>query len=867
MGQYSDLRAPEKRHSLKRNRVYREYRSVGQKFFEEAPRFENALFIIAFLTCISLVLPVASYLGIPCILIMACWAGHDKQNRILPIKLPIELHKQTDYHEYIPGKKHQYGKAQGAIPLGNLSKGSSEVWVTGRDILTHMLYIGATGAGKTQALISLAGSCAFAMGGGLIYVDAKAAIGIVQEFFTLARLFGREDDIRIISYRTGGHAVSDAPHERLSNTANPFNKGTANTCSQTLLGSLPSGGGENQVFLDKAIGLLNILMPALVELRDKGVLNITPGLIGDYINLTKVLELANNVIMINDVNISENVQLSERIVKPIKTYIMSFPGTDIKKSAAEQPQEVERQFGFAKGYFARTLANLAGTYGHIYQHDLAEADVEDIILHGRILLVMIPATEQSKEERAGLAKVVLSAIRVAMSTGLGRSLEGKAENVLDSLPIDLRIPTLIIVDEYAEAATEGFAITATQGRGLGISVCFSGQDLAGFLKASKEETDQIFGNTTLKFLGKLLDPEATWERFRKLAGQDRVAKSGGWESADDGINTLKPQRSATIEQVERLDINDLKDQREGQVHLLHDSDIHRVEMFHHGLKKKHLVKDWRINRMLKIKPPSPAEIAMLQAGIDRNHILEKRVANGDSTIAYSSPLLTSLGKFKRNNTGNDWPIKMLKEIKAGTFKLSEVSTRSANDGSGALSDTGHLLRESVDRANEECDTENEYQLEVAVRNPVASDDLSAFSSLMQATSDEEIDDGVSNSTLTTNTSSGQIGQPKPGQERVVDPLFNNVASVLSSRKHAWIFEAISDEEGLNAMKNVYDDFVTINASAGLREEHCQQASEETIESIVQAVNYQPVVERKDRDLEQLMRAIEYMDTKFVEKKK
>ena len=145
----------------------------------------------------------------------------------------------------------------------------------------------------------------------------------------------------------------------------------------------------------------------------------------------------------------------------------------------------------AWGTFLNHLLNLEVPTA-IYLSVSKAKSISRYYLNNRLLGVFVPATEQSKDQRQVQGKIALSGIRVAISTGLGEDSEGDLDDIINNLPIDKKNPSLIIIDEYAEVAIEGFAVAATQGRGLGIGVCFSGQDLAGFIKASKEEATQIF---------------------------------------------------------------------------------------------------------------------------------------------------------------------------------------------------------------------------------------------------------------------------------------------------------------------------------------------------------------------------------------
>ena len=69
---------------------------------------------------------------------------------------------------------------------------SKELWIAKDDLLTHMLVLGTTGAGKTETIVSLSFNC-LAQGLGLMYPDPKAAPKLAVQIYTMCRIMGRDD--------------------------------------------------------------------------------------------------------------------------------------------------------------------------------------------------------------------------------------------------------------------------------------------------------------------------------------------------------------------------------------------------------------------------------------------------------------------------------------------------------------------------------------------------------------------------------------------------------------------------------------------------------------------------------------------------
>mgnify|MGYP001226020612 CR=1 FL=1 len=81
------------------------------------------------------------------------------------------------------------------------------------------------GSGKTEMLISIAYN-ALLQASGFIYVDGKGDNGLYAKVFSMVRSMGREDDMLLINFMTGARDIIGPQQKRLSNTLNPFAKGS-----------------------------------------------------------------------------------------------------------------------------------------------------------------------------------------------------------------------------------------------------------------------------------------------------------------------------------------------------------------------------------------------------------------------------------------------------------------------------------------------------------------------------------------------------------------------------------------------------------------------------------------------------------------
>jgi intracellular multiplication protein IcmO len=576
------VRGLEEQDSQDRKRLLRDVRSPGQRI---ADAFVDGQFQIGGLFAsvpFMFIFPIGATPIFLFGLLLFALRCHFVRVERLPFRMPLGL-SGVDRGDPLPGRGG-YATPEGLFFLGNRMQDGRELWLKAKDILTHALLFGTTGSGKTEPLVSLSYN-ALATGSGLFYIDPKASPKLAVQIWQMARYLGRDDDFRVLNYGTSGKTKGKSPR-RLSNTNNPFTFGSAEALSQLLVSLMPSSEGGNQIFADKAQSLINGVMYALVDLRDKGLLKLSTKVIRDSLALEKCVALALRPEL--DTESRDSIQAA-----------LATSGWIAGREMKDQPPSFAEQFGYAQSYFGKALSSLTDTYSHIYGAEDGEVDFADAIMQRRILVVLLPSLEKSPQELASLDKISLSAIRNACSVGLGAQIEGDAADVLESLPTDtVGIgPYLCIVDEYAAIVTPGFEVVLTQGRGLGIAAIVASQDYAGIMEADKKGAQQMVANTSVKVFMKLQDAEKTWELIRGQAGQSTVVRTSGFSVKDQGIEYRDSQQT-TVEKEDRVVLRDLQEQIEGEAHFVFSGQIVRGDMFYANpsLKKAQL----RVPQLLQL---------------------------------------------------------------------------------------------------------------------------------------------------------------------------------------------------------------------------------------------------------------------------
>lgn len=513
------------------------------------------------------------------------------RKRDLAFKLPMGA-KFLDPNNGRDGKP---GKAEGILYLGNVKDTKEEVWFTNSDARTHILYLGTTGAGKTEGLKSLVTNT-LAWGSGFVYVDGKADTDLWSSLSSLVRRFGRDDDLLVLNYMTGNSDVA-AP----SNSMNPFSSGSASYLVNMLVSLMPESGGDNAMWKERAVSLVGAMMPALTWKRDNQDMGLSVRTIRDYLSLNNVIKL------------QRDSAIPEIIREGLTGYLDTLPGFvhdaydengKVKPPGAGQPQydtnTASQQHGYLAMQFTRSLQSLGDDYGYIFDTQAADVDMNDVVLQRRILIVLIPALEKSGDEIANLGKIVSSTIKGMMGSALGATVEGTSAAVTENKATRSSTPFMTVFDEVGYYVADGMAVMAAQARSLGFCLVFSGQDLPAMKKRVREEANSITANCNIKIFGKLEDPTETKEFFEKTVGTAIVTEVSGFQLAGGtGTGSYFDTQQAGIQMRPRASYDTLRGFKEGQAVVTYGETVVDAAMFY---SNPGFAKAMRVTRFMALPP-------------------------------------------------------------------------------------------------------------------------------------------------------------------------------------------------------------------------------------------------------------------------
>ncbi len=512
--------------------------------------------------------------------------------------------------------KREFRVGDGITFLGKEFGTNLEIWAANSDLRTHNLVLGTTGSGKTELLLGIVFN-ALIQNSGLIYCDGKGDVSLYDNVFRLARILGREDDILVINFISGGRDLSGKSTDRVTNTLNPYSTSSSSMQNELNISLMDDGGGTGDMWKGRSIAFISAVSRPLCWLRDRGYLLLDPGAYIAFFDLPILEKLIwdKKFIGIGDEEFTVKDPDFDESLKPLETYLATLPGYT-KDKKGKQEQKTLEQHGFVTMQLTRTFGDLTFTYGHIFRHKLGEIDFADVVLNRRILLVLLPSLERSPDSLKALGKLVVGNVKAMMASSLGSSLEGFRRQIIEARPTTAKVPFYDIFDEYGYYAVIGFAVAPAQARSLAHSITFAAQDFSSLQKASKEEADATWENTNVRMIGRITSGEEseTWRRVRGVAGEVEVDSYGQKEyKTGDLIDGYVTNRDTTTEKVGRIAYDDLAAQQDGEFHFLvgkkEDAGkrgrvrVIRGRSFYTGIGKAEYHGELRINHFLKVEPP------------------------------------------------------------------------------------------------------------------------------------------------------------------------------------------------------------------------------------------------------------------------
>jgi intracellular multiplication protein IcmO len=389
---------------------------------------------------------------------------------------------------------------------------------------------------------------------------------------------------------------------------------------------------------------MGTITPILVWLRDARGVPLNIEVIRFSIELRWIWKLAMEKVallrdretgVVREVDVSADIP--EEIVWPLKSYLGELPGYDATLPLDKQKgDEPSKQHGYAQFYFTGIFAKLAVSLGHIFGVESGDIDMRDIVLNRRILVVNLPALENSEATLAALGKLVVASLRGMMAQLLGLSLEGEYTD--EDKPGMGPSPFPVVLDELAYYATTGLDAMLSQGRGLNVSFMLGFQEVSGIWARLGERTASILGNANLTIAMRQQDSGRTREWIEKTAGQTYVTQVSSYQGGDDG--SYREARQAEVRPVSRVDWQDLTSLIEGEAIVLFGGRRVYARVFHATFDE---TGPKRLGRTIMLKEPDPGETRLrLRRADELAKLIASRGLTLDHGMTEPSPVIGAL---------------------------------------------------------------------------------------------------------------------------------------------------------------------------------------------------------------------------------
>ncbi len=576
--------------------LFRDTRSLLTRFREWALSPQNMASLLFGHAVAGIFIPPLSFYCLISAALFFIWGM--RQGEATPLKLP----KQSglmDPNELHPRDRSMQA-ADGIFYLGNEMTSGKELWLTNSDCRQHFLVLGTTGSGKTELLLGFAAN-ALSWGSGFLFCDGKGDVALFAKTYALARLFGREDDLLVLNFMTGNMDIGASDPKKRSNTLNPFSTGSSDSLTQMMVSLMDDAGGDGAMWKGRATAMFTGVMRALTWLRDQGRVDLNIGLIRQFLDLRRIIELATS---------PTYEGMPQSIRHSVASYLTSLPGYKAE-AGVKQHQTTLDQHGYLEMQFTKILGSLADVYGHIFMTPYGEVDMYDVVVNRRILVVMLPALEKSPDEIANIGKIIIATLKGMMGATLGSTIDGSWNEVVERRPTNAPSPFITILDEAGYYIGDGVALMTAQARSLGFSLVIASQDMPSLKRRNEKEAGSIVANTSTKIFMKTEEPEDTGRLAIAVAGRAKTSRLDRYAGqVGDVATNYRDTLDARVDEADRIHSSDLRAQIAGEMHVAFQDKLVRAKAFYAAPETSVDVSKLRLrtNSMIPIPKPGPADL-------------------------------------------------------------------------------------------------------------------------------------------------------------------------------------------------------------------------------------------------------------------
>ena len=320
----------------------------------------------------------------------------------------------------------------------------------------HVHIVGASGFGKS-VLLSHVVKNRIQSGSGLLFVDLKADFETIRQVVSVAKAAGRTDELFIFS----------CGNPEISSPYNVVASGTANQLKDRIMGAL---NWSEEFYKNEASSFLLKLLRGLAAVRDSK---------GTAFDLGHILRCAEDPRQVSD--IINDLPESENEIRAQLGGLIAHLGKPDNQRALQ-------------GLRSQLESLLYSDFGPLLKANDSGIDLFEAIRSQKIVYVLLDSRSYGESARA-LGKLILQDLKAASA------------RVDNEIPRAERKPFTVVVDEFADMATEDFIGFLDRARSSKMGVVVAHQEIADLARISPEFSRRLMNatSTLYAFLQKLPD--------------------------------------------------------------------------------------------------------------------------------------------------------------------------------------------------------------------------------------------------------------------------------------------------------------------------------------------------------------------------
>lgn len=452
-----------------------------------------------------------------------------------------------------------------AVTYLGVDESDKPIFMSAKTACEHIYVNAGTGGGKTRMLLSVAAQD-MAQGSGLIYVDGKAATETFELFYAFARATGRMEDVLVLNFlKAPNECIPQSLVEKemlkRSCTVDIMSGGSDDELKELFISLFRDAGKGNDIWTGRATTFLSGILKVLVWKRDNfSSYQLTFKELQNHLELSKIRSLIEE---------SQNGNIPSEVIQGLKIYYNSLPQDDEVK--------MSEQHSYSLYSLIEGLSLIGNTYRDLFDVPAGAIDFKDVFTHKRLLFVMLPTLEKSVDSSQILGKLILTAVKRAISTALGSQIQGHSSDIFLEKSNDEQLNFRLILDEFKYMRTEGYGALLAQVRSLGVATAISAQCFGGLTEDGfKGEAAEIIANTSTKIFMKIEPDKETEEMILSRGGSGLVSSVMGFSPTV--TDSLRAESRSAIDKIGRINIRDLTKQKPGEAHITFKDSILRAKM-------------------------------------------------------------------------------------------------------------------------------------------------------------------------------------------------------------------------------------------------------------------------------------------------